>query len=153
MALSPSPRADPSSTRSCATSRTPATPPTDTLNVGSGDAWVREGAEAPNPAPQPSDQVAQPTEAEVTELLNGFLEARIAGEGAEEYLLTLSEAPDVLPPLLYATTSGAPYGRAEFEPVAGIKWPYGWMAFKVRLFAGDTGGRAASLHVPTRTIA
>ena len=29
-----------------------------------------------------------PAEAEVTELLNGFLQARIAGEGAEQYLKT-----------------------------------------------------------------
>ena len=31
-------------------------PLTDTLSVGIGDVWVRENAEAPNPAPQPSEQ-------------------------------------------------------------------------------------------------
>ena len=73
------------------------------------------------------------------DLLNGFLEARIAGEGAQQYLHSLY--PDILwedIPLLYATSSGAPYERAEFEPVTGIDWPYGFMAFKVRLFAGNT---------------
>ena len=84
------------------------------------------------PSPSPSG-TASPSDAEVTELLNSFLEARIAGEGAEEYMLDPSEVP-----LLYATSSGAPYERAEFEPVLGIEWPYGYTAFKVRLFAGDT---------------
>jgi hypothetical protein len=85
-----------------------------------------------------------PSEAEVTELLNGFLKARIAGEGAQQYLAVAEEEI----PLLYATTSGARYERAEFEPVRGIKWPRVWVAgpdrlagltaFKVRLFGGDT---------------
>ena len=43
-------------------------------------------------------------------------------------------------PLLYATTSDAPYERSEFELVQGPVWPSGWMEFKVRLFAegGET---------------
>jgi hypothetical protein len=103
-------------------------PESDTLNIGPGSVWTRGLGEAPSPGP------TMPSEAEVTELLNGFLEARVAGEGAEQYL----DGPEEDIPLLYATTSGAPYERAEFEPVPGIEWPYGWMAFKVRLFAGDT---------------
>ncbi len=75
-----------------------------------------------------------PSEAKIAELLNGFLEARVAGEGAQQYLYVPEE--DI--PLLYATTSGAPYEQAEFEPVPDIEWPYGFMAFKVRMFAGDT---------------
>jgi hypothetical protein len=109
----------------------------------------------------PDDATAtEPTtaafEAEVTETLNAFLEARIAGEGAQQYV----DVPEEDVPLLYATTSGAPYERAEFEPVSGIEWQYDWTgapyeraefepvsgiewpsgetAFKVRLFAGDT---------------
>ena len=93
-----------------------------------GSVWTREGAD---PSPEPT---TQPSEAEVTELLNGFLEARVAGEGAQQYL----DDPEQDIPLLYATTSGAPYERAEFERVPGIEWPYGFMAFKVRLFVGDT---------------
>jgi hypothetical protein len=104
-------------------------PGSDTLNIGSGSVWTREGAD---PSPEPT--TPPPSEAEVTELLNRFLEARVAGEGAQQYLETPKE--DI--PLLYAATSGAPYERAEFERVLGIEWPYGWMAFKVRLFAGDT---------------
>ena len=43
-------------------------------------------------------------------------------------------------PLLYATTTGAPYERSEIERVSGPHWPYGEMEFKVRLFAegGET---------------
>lgn len=88
---------------------------------------------APTPSPTP-EPTTPPFEAEVTELLNSFLEARVAGEGAQQYLTD----PEQDVPLLYATTSGAPYERAEFERVLGIEWPYGFMAFQVRLFAGDT---------------
>ena len=104
-------------------------PETDTLTDNFGSVWTREGAD---PSPEPT--TSPPSEAEVTELLNGFLEARVAGEGAQQYLA----GPEEDIPLLYATTSGARYERAEFEQVRGIEWPYGNMAFKVRLFAGDT---------------
>jgi hypothetical protein len=103
-------------------------PGTDTLTDNFGSVWTREGAD---PSPEPTTSLS---EAEVTELLNGFLEARVAGEAAQQYL----NVPEEDIPLLYATTSGAPYERAEFERVRGTEWPYGWMAFKVRLFAGDT---------------
>lgn len=101
----------------------------ENLTDNFGGVWLREVAAAPSPEP-----TTPPSEAEVTELLNGFLEARVAGEGAQQYL----DVPEEDVPLLYATTSGAPYERAEFERVLGIEWPYGWMGFKVRLFAGDT---------------
>ena len=77
-------------------------------------------------------QAMPPSDAEVTELLEPFLQARVDGEGAEEYLPSPEEA-DV--PLLYATTSGAPYERFEYELVEGPVWPEGWMGFEVRLFA------------------
>jgi hypothetical protein len=105
-------------------------PGTDTLTDNFGSVWTREDVEIPSPEPTTPPL----SEAEVTELLNGFLEARIAGEAAKQYL----EVPEEDIPLLYATSSGAPYERAEFEPVLGIEWPYGWMGFKVRLFAGET---------------
>lgn len=89
-------------------------------------------SEPPSPSTSP-DVVAPPSEAEVTELMSAFLAARVAGEGAEQYL---NDQEDV--PLLYATTSGAPYERGEYEQVTGIEWPYELTAFKVRLFAGDT---------------
>jgi hypothetical protein len=95
------------------------------------------------PAGPPSPEPTTPPE--VTELLNGFLDARVAGEGAQQYLSDpkgdwMQAHPDVESdvPLLDATTSGAPYKRAAFERVRGVEWPYGLAAFKVRLFAGDT---------------
>ena len=78
------------------------------------------------------EQVEPPSNAEATEFLSTFLQARVDGEGAEEYL----HAPaDGEIPLLYATTSDAPYERFEFELVQGPVWPSGWMEFEVRLFA------------------
>ena len=45
---------------------------------------------------------------------------------------------DVDVPLLYATTSGAPYERYEIERVDRPRWPYGNLTFSARLFAdGD----------------
>ena len=85
------------------------------------------GSGEPTPAPSPIGDQA-------TALLSGFLEARVAGVGAEQYLS--DEVVDI--PLLYATTSGAAYERGDFERVTGIEWPYGWTGFKVRLFAGET---------------
>jgi hypothetical protein len=92
--------------------------------------------QAPTPAPQPSAQVAPPADPNVTDLLNAFLESRVAGEGAEQYIA--ADSPDDGVPLLYATSSGARYERAEFERVDGIEWPYEWTAYTARLFAGDT---------------
>jgi hypothetical protein len=77
-------------------------------------------------------------EAQATGRLEEFLAARIAGQGAEGYVDVYADwlVPQV--PLLYATTSGAPYERFEFERVDGPKWPYGgFITFQVRLFADD----------------
>jgi hypothetical protein len=103
-----------------------------TLTDNFGSVWLLKGATPPSPEPSITS-VRPSSEAEVTALLDGFLDARVAGAGAERYLSSVADVP-----LLYATTSGAPYERAEFEPVAGIQWPYGWTAFKVRLFDPDT---------------
>ncbi|HVR33051.1 MAG TPA: hypothetical protein VMS74_10140, partial [Acidimicrobiia bacterium] len=79
-----------------------------------------------------ADPVA--AEAQATERLEEFLAARIAGSGAEGYV---EVEPNTDVPLLYATTSGAPYERYEIERVDGPGWPYGDMTFSVRLFAED----------------
>ena len=87
----------------------------------------------------PFSQVVPPT-AEASALMEEFLQARIDGEGAEEYVEVLRDehVPGGVP-LLYATTTGAAYERFEFERVA-LEWPFGGMEFKVRMFAegGDT---------------
>ena len=94
--------------------------------------------------PEFDGQVAQtvpPSDADVTALLQAFLQARTDGVGAEQYVLREPERSpfgDLDVPLLYATTSGAPYQRSEVERVQGPVWPNGWTEYKLRLFAGET---------------
>jgi hypothetical protein len=81
-------------------------------------------------------QSPPPSDAAVADVLDGFLAARVAGEGAQRYVSNAGE--DI--PLLYEATAGAPYERAEFDRVGSPVWPYGFTEFKVRLFAhgGET---------------
>ena len=88
-----------------------------------------------------ADPVA--VEARLTERLEEFLTARIAGHGAEGHV----QVGDVDVPLLYATTSGAPYERYEIERVDGPRWPDGLMTFSARLFAdGDATVVEQEMH-------
>lgn len=90
-------------------------------------------------APKQVQQVPPPSDADVDALLRAFLQARVDGTGAEQHLLTDPKARPEEVPLLYGTTSGAPYERFETERLQGPVWPNGWMEYKVRLFAeGDT---------------
>jgi hypothetical protein len=91
--------------------------------------WVVSGWRLTAPFAQADPAVV---EAQARERLKEFLAARIAGNGAEGYVPFGGDVP-----LLYATTSGAPYERYEIERVkAG--WPTGYMSFSVGLFAdGD----------------
>jgi hypothetical protein len=75
-------------------------------------------------------------EAEAMERLEGFLAARLAGTGAEGRVRVLADG-EVDLPLLYATSTGAPYERYEIERVDGPEWPYGDRTFSTRLFAND----------------
>ncbi len=83
------------------------------------------------------EQMTPPSDAEATALLEAFLQARIDGEGAQEFL---SHPADGEIPLLFATTTGASYETSEIELLAGPVWPLGDMEFEVRLFAegGET---------------
>ena len=83
-------------------------------------------------------------EAAGRERLERFLAARIAGTGAEGLVQTFQVVVDpatgyTLPdpvPLLYATTSGAPYERYEIDRMDESKWgDAGGGTFTVRLFA------------------
>jgi hypothetical protein len=85
---------------------------------------------------EPFEQVVPPSEAETTALLEAFLQARIDGEGAGEYVDTQALGGKKIP-FLYATPIGASYERSEFEVVEGPLWPNGRTRFKVRLFAED----------------
>lgn len=80
---------------------------------------------------EPIEQVVPPTDAEATAIVEGFLRARIDGEGAEQYF----GGGDGAAPLLYATTSGASYDRFEFELGNDRNWPDGVVRVEVRLFA------------------
>jgi hypothetical protein len=77
------------------------------------------------------EQATPPTEQEVRDLVTDFLEARIAGRGAESYLLADWAGVQ----LLYGTTRGVPYGRFEIVRVGKPQWPDGWVQVEVRLFA------------------
>jgi hypothetical protein len=108
---------------------------------GPGGIWV-----VSNWRPTTFEQ-ADPTvaEAQATERLEEFLAARIAGRGAEGYVDVWADWLVQQVPLLYATTSGAPYERFEFERLSSRTWPYGgptWpyggdIGFRIRLFAED----------------
>jgi hypothetical protein len=97
--------------------------------------WVVSGWRLTAPFAQ-ADPVA--AEAQARESLEAFLAARVAGSGAEwgaEWYVKVDGNGNV--PLLYATTSGAPYERYEIERVGEPRWPDGWMTFSARLFADD----------------
>ena len=78
------------------------------------------------------EQVSPPADAEATALLRAFLQARIDGEGAQEFL-RFPEDGEI--PLLYATTTDAPYERSEIKLLKGPVWPLGQREFEVLLFA------------------
>lgn len=104
------------------------------LLVGCGAPSSTGGETSADPSSKPKLSDPAPSSA-ADDLLRDFLAARVAGEGAEQYLEE-NRTGDI--PLLYATTSGAPYEHAEFDRVRGIEWPHGKTAFRVRLFAGET---------------
>jgi hypothetical protein len=91
--------------------------------------WVATGWETI----EPMEQVVPPTDAEATVIVEAFLQARIDGEGAEQYF----GGGGGFAPLLYETSIGAPYQRYEYELVSGPGWPNESMLFEVRLFAED----------------
>jgi hypothetical protein len=96
----------------------------DPEGIWVASAWEESG---------PFEQVAPLTDVEIAAILEPFLQARIAGEGAEQYLHLGDGFPE--PGFLYATSTGAPYERAEFEVASGQEWPGSWIALKVRMFA------------------
>ncbi|MEO8463240.1 MAG: hypothetical protein ABI555_08510, partial [Chloroflexota bacterium] len=91
--------------------------------------WVVTGWRSTAPFVQTDPDVA---EADARRRIEAFLDARVVGSGAEGDVVVPTR--DVVP-LLYATTSGAPYERYEVERVAGPDWPDGRMTFTVRLVA------------------
>jgi hypothetical protein len=104
---------------------------------------------------EPFEQTPPPSDAEIAELLEPFLQARIDGDGAEglaevaEYDPFADRRVDPGIPLLYATSTGSSYERSEFEVVGGGPgWPSGRTQLEVRLFAenGDVVEQRFSLE-------
>jgi hypothetical protein len=97
--------------------------------------WVVRRWEMIAPFAQVDPDVA---EAQATARLEDFLQARIEGKGAEG-LVELDDSVEEIP-LLYGTTTGAPFERSEIERVGPPVWPNGRTEFVVRLFAdgGET---------------
>lgn len=83
---------------------------------------------------EPVEQVVPLTESEATAIVESFLQARIDGEGADQYF----GGGGGTAPLLYATSTGIPYARSELELTDGPEWPAGWIGFEVRLFTDDS---------------
>jgi hypothetical protein len=87
---------------------------------------------------EPFGQIAPITEGEIAELVDAFIQARIAGEGAEQYLGDPGSS-HVEVGYLYATSDGAPYERGEYEIEDGEiedQGPLGGaIGLRVRLFA------------------
>lgn len=87
--------------------------------------WVVTSWEIIKPYERPA-----PLEADVDKLLNDFVAARVAGDGAEAYL----DDPEADVPLLYATLSGLRYESGGFGEVQSrYEWPYGLRGFMVWL--------------------
>ena len=90
---------------------------------------------------EPIESVVPPSDAQARAFLEAFAQARIDGEGAELF----ADFPPVgyleedlvrlEIPLLYATSTGAPYEQSSFEVVAGPMWPEGWSRILLRMFA------------------
>lgn len=108
---------------------------------GADGIWVISGWRTAAPFAQANPESI---EADAIAFLEDFLEARLAGSGAEGYVRSGSESED--PPLLYATSTGAAYERFEIERVGEPRWPYGEMDFTARLFA-DGGGTVVEQRV------
>ena len=96
---------------------------------GSSGIWMVTSSEMV----EPIEQVVPLPDAEVMTILEAFLQARIDGEGAEQYV----GGGDGRARLLYATTTGAPYERFEVVSLDDPNWPDGSRRFDVRLFAED----------------
>jgi hypothetical protein len=97
------------------------------LETGPGGIWVIRSSR-----PQPSfRQLAPPSDADIANVVEPFLQARVDGQGARPLVNT---DPATIP-LIYTTSDGAAYERFEYEVTEGPTWPYGIVGLNLRLFA------------------
>jgi hypothetical protein len=78
------------------------------------------------------EQTVPPTEEQVRSLVTRFMEARMAGSGAEPFLVDPSAVS-----LLYRTTGGDPFVSYSIGSIAGPDWPGGEFQVRIRLSAED----------------
>jgi hypothetical protein len=94
---------------------------------------------------EPFEQIAPPSDAEIDATLGAFLQARVDGHGADAFDVAVDDPFASDPsttdrvshriPLLYATSTEAPYERSEFHLVDGPVWPDGSEQFEGTLYA------------------
>jgi hypothetical protein len=82
-------------------------------------------------------QSVPPTEDEVRQLMEEFLEARLAGSGAEGFVGLLANWNDPVDLNFYATSGGSPFEEYEITSLSGPEWPSGTFSVTVRLTARD----------------
>lgn len=105
---------------------------------GASGIWVVTGWEVIESA----RQVKPPSDAEIAALVDRFGQARIEGQGAENFVdlrtddANADQRIDQSLPLIYATSTGAHYERSAFEVLSGPAWPEAEMFLTVRLFSG-----------------
>lgn len=85
---------------------------------------------------EPYEQEGSPSEAEARQLMTQFLEARLAGSGAERYVICCQHYKTVELDL-YETSGGSPYVRHEITSLRGPEWPTGSFFFTIELTARD----------------
>lgn len=82
-------------------------------------------------------QAVPPTEDEVRQLMEEFLEARLAGSGAERFVGLLANWNDPVDLNIYATSGGSTFEEYEITSLSGPEWPSGTFSVTVRLTARD----------------
>ncbi len=111
------------------------------VNVTQPDKQGREGLWVASflTEAEPFWQIPPITDVEIAALMDAFIQSRIAGEGAEQYLGPADNLQHFETGYLYATSTGSAYERGEFEIEEGEiedQGPQGGsIGLKVRMFA------------------
>jgi hypothetical protein len=92
--------------------------------------WVVTGVEEVSPFVQ----VAPTSKSDVQRLMEAYLNARLAGNGADDYIRNLDKDPAFH---LYATSAGSRFTRYQVTFLDGPRWPDGWYQLTVTLTAQD----------------
>jgi hypothetical protein len=92
---------------------------------------------------QEFEQAVPPTPTEIENAVQAFIDARVAGRGAERFLYLDAghEEEDLAGiPELYETRDGIPYERGELVRIdSGPAWPTAWSSVTLRLYPEGSG--------------